>query len=231
VNAYDPTRIGMGMEMPAFGQSSNMVSLERLWEPEVRKLGWKWPNNLKLLAAHKNSSTGEFEPRVLTNKDAQLATGLAATGAHEAVFKPVKVGNEYLVDGGHYHMNPVIPNDRIGGKPAIVFRLNRVTEVPPHLDRPFWVPRAWVPEPDGLPPIVKKMLLEKEMSTPVRNEVDPKHVIVDLQTKVAGLDFWVSKDEALEMVRHGYRQGFDQLKKAIADGRIVPRRSLEQTQK
>lgn len=228
-NAYDPTQMLRGMEAPSIGQlalSNSLISLEKLWKPAVKKLGWTWPDNLELIAAHKNAKTGEYEPRVLTNKSAGLATGLAATGAHEAVFQPVKVGNEYLVDGGHYHMNPVIPNETSTGKPAIVFRLGRMTEVPEHLNRPFWDPRAWVPEGDGLPPIVKKMLIEKEINTPYRNDVDPKHVVIDLETKVAGLDFWVSANEARQMVRDGFRQGFKQLAQAIKAGRIVPQRTL-----
>jgi predicted acylesterase/phospholipase RssA len=231
-SAYDPTKLYGAIGVPTLGQltlSNSLVSLERLWEPEVRRMGWTWPDNLELIAAHKNAKTGEYEPRVLTNKDASLAKGLAATGAHEAVFQPVKVGNEYLVDGGHAHMNPVIPNETADGKPAIVFRLGRVKEVPEHLNHPFWDPRAWIPEPDGLPPIVKKMLIEKEMQTPVKNDVDPRHVVIDLDTKIAGLDFWVSADEAREMVRSGFRQGFKQLAQAIKDGRIVPSRKPEST--
>ncbi len=228
--AYDPATLTDALQVPNLDQlalSPSWVSLEKLWGKEVSKLGWQFPDNLRLLAAHKNPVTGEYEPRVLTNQNASLGTGLAATGAHEFLFQPVKVGNEYLVDGGHVHLNPVLPETTGDTKPAIVIRLNRVTEMPNELKWPNVL--FQLPGKDQLLPLFKRYLYWQELnpSEPVRNDVDARNnVLIDLKTEVPGLNMWISRDQALSMVKDGYKQAFEQIRQAITQGRLTPTRDF-----
>ncbi len=215
-----------------------MFSLKNLWEQDVQKLGWKPNERLQLVSSYKAASTDSYQPYLFRGTNYKLGPALAATGGYEPVFSGVRLaetqldakggmtglhaelpGDTILEDGGKFHLNPIFPT--AAAKPEIVIRLNRVKEIPDRLEFPHILFNP-IGE-NGLPAFMERQMYWNEMhpGKPVQNAVDAsKNVLIDIETDVPAMNFFVSKQKALSMVRSGYRQASNQLKDAIASGKL-----------